>query len=192
MKRTSRLKHPTLDHAAGLLRAFAPGWLQKSKFEFTASGAGGEKDNNERDNQERGYLNSVWNRLQTSNVGLHSIYVLLLGLALARQISHVILAATFNGSPSSFFEMMLSHVFWPPLIWLILMNSFAIPIGCAFAPMSIPNRSQLLKKDPVRRASYPKETSDSARGGLVEGLFVVYTGIVAYTVVLGICGFVSA
>lgn len=134
----------------------------------------------------------VWDSLQISNVGPHFGYVLLLGLALGRQILFVILHHANSVATSSIITMMVVHVFWPPCLWLVLLNSFAIPIRCAFSPLSIPNRSQLLKKDPVQRASYPSEVTESLKGEGFDGRMVTYTAIVVYTALIGIFGYLNA
>lgn len=106
--------------------------------------------------------------IQTVNFGPHLIYILLLGLAIARN------CMTVTSQDA------LSHLLWPPVLWLILLNSFSVPILYAFKPPSIPNRAQLLKKDPVRRASYPEEVRETGENGGIGCHAVCYTVIVLY------------
>jgi len=81
------------------------------------------------------------------------------------------------------------RIAWPPVLWLVCMNSFTIPIRCAFRPPSIPNRSQLLKKDPVRRALYPDEVQDPGEDQTFGSHALCYSLIMVYVVSLFVYSF---
>lgn len=57
-----------------------------------------------------------------------------------------------------------------------------VPIHSAFCPPSIPNRSQLLKMDPLRRASYPDEVRE------VEDGFIGNQAIDFSLIMIYVCG----
>lgn len=125
------------DHAAGLFRAFAPSWLQSERFEFTASGSSSSEDRSKLNDTQSGSAGRMWSTVRSANLSFHSTYILLLGLALTRNL--------LNRPPfaptSSTSEDLLTYSLWPPILWLVLINAFTVPIRCAFNPPSIPNRA---------------------------------------------------
>ena len=172
------------DHAAALVRAFSPKWLHSHRFEFTASGSRSETKG--RPHGTGNPVQELWTNLQSSNVSFHLFYVLLLGFALARGLYFQSGQQPYDRMPSIIAQSVVVHIFWPPMFWLIVLNSFAIPLRCTFHPPSIPNRAQLLKKDPVRRANYPKEVRDTDEDLAIGSLSFCYTAIVIYVMLLGV------
>lgn len=77
----------------------------------------------------------------------------------------------------------LVHLGWPPVLWLVCLNSVAIPVKYALLPPTIPNREQLLKRDPVLRASYPRDVQGETET-LLLGQDVCYSVCMAYVLVL--------
>ena len=68
---------------------------------------------------------------------------------------------------------------------LLLLNSFLTPLLHALHPPTIPNRAQLLKKDPVRRANYPDSVREEEEAPRLGGQTVIFTAIMLYTALLG-------
>lgn len=83
------------------------------------------------------------------------------------------------------------RVAWPPVLWLVCLNSFTVPIRCAFRPPSIPNRAQLLKRDPVRRASYPDGVQEAGEKQFLGSQTICYTLIMVYVFGLLIYSFLG-
>ena len=170
------------DHAVTLVKAFAPRWMQDSTFEFTPSGAdsGPQDKGTTRQNTSglRNLLSSMWSHYG----GFHLGYVVLCGAGLARSCSQIYQRPHLeNGSLA--FDLVV-HIAWPPVLWLVCINSFAVPLRYAFHPPTIPNRAQLLKRDPMRRASYPHEVKDVSENYLLGSHALCYSFIILYTLAL--------
>jgi len=54
---------------------------------------------------------------------------------------------------------MLTHACWPPLLWLVVLNAYWAPIHYAIWPPNMPDREDLLQRDPQTGIAYPKESS---------------------------------
>lgn len=177
------LNNPT-DHAATIIQAFTPHWIRNKTFEFTASGSSSERSQNPLRDLNIGIFHRGWKILWRENVGFHLIYVLLTAAALARSCSVIM------QHPHESLAMDVAiRLAWPPVLWLVCLTSFAVPIRCAFNPPSIPNRAQLLKRDPVRRASYPHVVQDVGDDGLLNSQTVCFSLIMLYVLGLFIRSF---
>lgn len=53
----------------------------------------------------------------------------------------------------------LTHAFWPPIAWIIVVSAFWIPISYAINPPSMPDREALLNRDPKTGIAHPTEQS---------------------------------
>ncbi|OCK94671.1 glycosyltransferase family 2 protein [Cenococcum geophilum 1.58] len=53
----------------------------------------------------------------------------------------------------------LTHAFWPPIAWIIVVSAFWIPISYAINPPSMPDREALLNRDPKTGVAHPTEQS---------------------------------
>ena len=155
-----------------------PSWLERKTFEFTSSGSDksgkNERDGNARAPLSQRLLESFWG----SKVGFHFLYVAICGFGVARSTASVI--GRQHDTVTSLIIDLLIHIGWPPALWLVTFNSFVIPIRYAFLPPTIPNHAQLLKRDPVLRASYPQEVKESTDQRLSLDQEIVYSLCMAY------------
>ena len=179
-----RLAQVSLDHAAALVQAFSPTWLQSKTFEFTPSGSASDSKRKETPGHDIGGLRRVLRTLRTENVGFHLAYIMLCGAGLARSCS-LILHRPHSTIGSLALDFVV-RIAWPPILWLVCLNSFTVPIRCAFRPPSIPNRAQLLKRDPVLRASYPQDVSEAGEDKIIGSQYLCYSLIMAYVFVLSV------
>ncbi|KAH0371157.1 hypothetical protein KCU84_g4362, partial [Aureobasidium melanogenum] len=60
---------------------------------------------------------------------------------------------------------LLTHALFPPMLWLICCTAFAIPIRYALHPPTMPDREELLDRDPKTGVAHPKEYWKSQRWG---------------------------
>ena len=129
-----------------------------------------------------GGLRRVLRTLWTEKLGFHTAYIMLCGAALVRSCSLILLRphSIINTLALDF----VVRIGWPPLLWLVCLNAFAVPIRCALRPPSIPNRAQLLKRDPVRRASYPHDVSEAGEEKTFGGEHLCYSLIMVYVFLL--------
>lgn len=111
--------------------------------------------------------------LWDNKIALHTIYfaVLLFAVvynvarpATATAVLHIDDRNAMESSTPGAIKDLTTRIGWPPLLWLICLNSTAVPIRYALLPPTIPNREQLLKRNPVLRASYPKEKDTQDKG----------------------------
>lgn len=117
-----------------------------------------------------------------SKIFLHLIYFTVCSIGVAR--SAVMVAQHEHNADSPLFKDIILHLGWPPLLWIVCLNSIAIPIRYAFVPPTVPQREQLLKRDPVLRASYPQTQESGPEYSLMLSQDVVYTFCMLY--VLGL------
>ncbi len=115
------------------------------------------------------------------------MYILLCTVGLAHSC-YAIIQRPRDGYESLSMDFVL-RMAWPPVLWLVCMNSFTIPIRCAFRPPSIPNRSQLLKKDPVRRALCPDEVKDPGEDQTFGDHTLYYSLTMVYVISLFVYSF---
>ena len=159
-----------------------PTWLKTRQFKFSASGA--EYDTTkERDSFKRPPpLEMFWRSIWMNKIGLHLAYILVVIICLIHagtKVSH--------RHHESFHELatdILTHIAWPPLLWLNCLNSFLVPLKYAYRQPTVPNNQQLLKRDPIRQASYPKEIRHSAQHGYLGSREFVYAVTVASSATL--------
>ena len=98
-----------------------------------------------------------WN----SKVFLHLIYFAICSAGIAR--SSILLWQRPYDTQASLIEDGVIHVGWPPLLWLVCLNSIAIPVRYTFLPSTIPHREQILKRGPLLRASSPQGSESAAK-----------------------------
>lgn len=95
-----------------------------------------------------------------------------------------------KGSVEQTLLFMLTHACWPPLLWLIALNACWAPVHYAIWPPNMPDREDLLQRDPKTGIAYPKESSKKLqwekRNVLHELQYFVLT---AYTTVLFVGSF---
>lgn len=52
---------------------------------------------------------------------------------------------------------LLTHAFWPPLAWVIVCSAFWVPVTYACDPPNMPDREELLNRDPKTGIAHPKK-----------------------------------
>ncbi|KAI4152494.1 MAG: hypothetical protein L6R39_001800 [Caloplaca ligustica] len=163
------------DHAAAIIDAFLPCWLRPKTFQFSASGCGSSF--NERDEKGRPPLSQrLVDILWKNKAVFHVFYIIFLSMGVASTIFQ-----QSGQNIEAWSKTLLVTLGWPPLLWLICLNSMAIPVLYAFFPPTIPNRDQLLKLDPQLRASYPCKQEGSKSHSFYLGEDVCYSMCVLYT-----------
>ncbi|KAH8693557.1 putative glycosyl transferase [Talaromyces proteolyticus] len=112
---------------------------------------------------------------------------------------YVTLAAVILSSYRCFFQesgfrnvftCLMTHAFWPPLTFLFICTSLWIPISYAIDPPSMPDREDLLKRDPKTGVAHPTNKSKRiAFGGQAAWFELEYTVATAWTVVVFVYSF---
>ena len=117
-----------------------------------------------------------------SKIFLHLIYFTVCSIGVAR--SAFMVAQHEHNAENPLIKDVILHLGWPPLLWIVCLNSIAIPIRYAFVPPTVPQREQLLKRDPVLRASYPQTQESGPEYSLILSQDVIYSFCMVY--VLGL------
>lgn len=133
----------------------------------------------------------LWRRLKVTlwdcNCYLHLSYIILI-------IVSVTLATIWNcrdnKTTKELLISLLTHAFWPPLIWVTCALSCWLPIGYAIYPPDCPQREDLLERDEMTGVAYPKEhTKEIESGWQTYAHEVWYTLLTVYTTAVFVVSF---
>ncbi|KAJ9493779.1 hypothetical protein LTR99_007507 [Exophiala xenobiotica] len=177
-------------HSMSVIRTFLlPKWLGGKVAVFTSSGSQ-KADLNERNKELRA---PVWRRLKVTiwdcQCYLHLIYIAFALAAVGVSIYWNITDAK-NDTVKKTLIALLTHAFWPPIIWLTCSLSCWIPINYALFPPSEPDRTELLVRDPVTGVAYPSEESKKTKVTWAAWAFEAQNSFVTvYTTVVFILSF---
>lgn len=139
-----------------LIRSFIlPTWLGGQTQAFKPTGSL-ESALNERDAQKRA---PMWRRMWTIIVNylafFHIGYVYFTLIAVTMSSYRCFTKLTTK----DILVCLITHAFWPPLTFIIVCSSFWIPITYAIDPPSVPDREELLDRDPKTGIAHPKKDS---------------------------------
>ncbi|KAJ5661882.1 uncharacterized protein N7477_009498 [Penicillium maclennaniae] len=85
---------------------------------------------------------------------------------------------------------LITHAFWPPLTFLFLCTSLWTPVSYAIDPPSVPDREDLLKRDPKTGVAHPtKKSKKIAFGGQAAWFELEYTVATAVTILIFVYSF---
>ncbi|KAJ9631285.1 hypothetical protein H2204_008227 [Knufia peltigerae] len=177
-------------HSMSVIRTFLlPKWLGGKVAVFTSSGSQ-KADLNERNPQMRA---PVWRRLKVTiwdcQCYMHLVYIAF-ALAAVGLSMYWNFTDSQNRTAKQVLIALLTHAFWPPLIWLTSVLSCWVPISYALFPPSEPDRQELLVRDPVTGVAYPSEESKKTKISWAAYAFEVeYSMITVYTTVVFILSF---
>ncbi|KIY02355.1 uncharacterized protein Z520_02493 [Fonsecaea multimorphosa CBS 102226] len=177
-------------HAIAVVRTFLlPKWLGGKVAVFTSSGS--QKDQlNERNPQLRAPL---FRRLKVviwdCQCYLHVLYITFILAAVILSLQYN-LTNPVNTTTKKFLIDILTHSGWPPLIWMTCGLSCWAPISYAIFPPSMPDREDLLNRDPVTGVAYPKEEAKKTQTSWIAWFHEShYTFITIYTTVVMVLSF---
>jgi hypothetical protein len=169
-------------HAITVIRSFIlPSWLGGKSMSFSSSGS--IKDAlNERDALKRAPLHRRLKVIMIDCGGIvHLIYVL---FTLTAVILSAVRAFKQEGKWNRL-EYLLTHIGWPPMLWVPMMHAALIPLRYAIWPPSVPDREELLVRDPKTGVARPKEEWKNQRWtGTTHLQELMYTLATLYTVTL--------
>jgi hypothetical protein len=166
-----------------------PSFLGGKTAAFSSSGSQ-QSELNERDPVLRaGLFRRLRVILLSSGVWMHFIYILFAVAAVAVSTARGIIIN--KGSVEQTLLFMLTHACWPPLLWLIALVSCWAPVHYAIWPPNMPDREDLLNRDPQTGIAYPKAEAKQLKWGKKNILHeVLYFLLTAYTIVLFIGSFI--
>lgn len=173
-----------------LIRSFLlPKWFGGQTQAFQPTGSLGSALN-ERDAKKR---RNVFVRLWTILFNYHAVYHLaFVYLTLAGvSISTYRCISVNYGSVHDILMCLVTHAFWPPMTFLFLCTSLWTPVSYAIFPPSVPDREDLLVRDPATGVAHPTEKSKTiAFGGQAAWFEIEYTLSTLYTCLIFAASFV--
>jgi len=142
-------------HALTVIQSFLlPRWLGGRPMAFSSSGSL-KSDINERDPATRAPL---FRRLKVvlwdCKFGFHLFYVIFVTVAITHSTVTGIMLGT--GLKNTLLYL-LTHTFWPPMLWMVCITGCLTPIRYAIWPPTMPPREELLDRDPKTGLARPKE-----------------------------------
>ena len=167
-------------HAMTIIRSFVlPKWLGGRQVAFSASGSI-KSELNERNARFRAPL---WRRLKVilwdCNAYLHILYVLFI-IAAVTLSTYRAFDPEKNVRDTLFY--LLTHAFWPPVVWLICASSCLQPLIYAIWPPTMPDREEMMDRDPKTGIAHPKEEWKQQRWGVKNSWYEIqYTTLTVYT-----------
>ncbi|KAK5280700.1 hypothetical protein LTR14_012228, partial [Exophiala xenobiotica] len=150
-------------HSMSIIRTFLlPSWLGGKVAVFTSFGSQ-KADLNERNKALRA---PVWLRLKVTiwdcqcylNLTYISFALAAVGVSIYWNVTDV-----ENNTVKKTLIALLTHAFWPPIIWMTCIMSCWVPINYALFPPSEPDRTELLVRDPMTGVAYPSEASKKTK-----------------------------
>jgi hypothetical protein len=155
--------------AITLIRSFVlPTWLGGQVQTFQPSGSL-RSDLNERDGLLRAGL---WTRIRVIIFNYmawyHIVYVYFCLTAATLTTSRCVLD---QYGLQNRLRCLLTHAFWPPVSWLLVVSAFWVPITYAIDPPTVPPREELLERDPKTKVAHPREECKKPAFGRRRNMF---------------------
>lgn len=141
-------------HAMTIIRSFIlPTWLGGKSMAFSSSGSI-KSDLDERNPKTRAPL---FRRLKVMlwdcDLYMHLLYVMFVIAAVTYSTVRGVLDSE---NIHKLFIYLLTHAFWPPMLWLICVTACCEPLRYAIWPPTMPDREELLDRDPDTQIARPK------------------------------------
>lgn len=145
-------------HSIAIIRSFIlPRWLGGKVGAFSSSGSL-QSELNERNPILRANLyRRIRGIVFGSGVWMHILYILFCVTAVTVSTARGIIIN--RGSLEETLVYMLTHACWPPLLWFIVLTACWMPVKYAIWPPNMPDREELLDRNPVTGLAYPKESA---------------------------------
>jgi len=163
-----------------LIRAFfLPKWLGGTTAAFKPTGSLGSALNERDAATRRGLFRRLWAILLQCMAIFHLLFVY---FTVAGTVVVTYKAFIVERGVSDILRHLVTHAWWPPLTFVFLCNSFWIPIAYAINPPTVPDREELLNRDPNTGITHPREvTKKTAFGAQAAWLEFEYTLTTIYS-----------
>ncbi|KAJ9611704.1 hypothetical protein H2200_004888 [Cladophialophora chaetospira] len=157
-----------------------PSWLGGKPMAFSPTGSL-TSELNERDASSRAPL---WKRLKVviwdCKAYIHLTFITFTVTAVAVAFGR---AMSLEGDASVKYRYILTHICWPPMLWILSGVAFSVPLRYAIWPPTVPGREELLERDPMTSVAHPKRESKQAHWSKLT-LFheAIYTLLTIYVI----------
>ncbi|KIX10523.1 uncharacterized protein Z518_01606 [Rhinocladiella mackenziei CBS 650.93] len=142
--------------AITIVRSFIlPTWLGGQTQAFKPTGSLKSALHERYPKQRAPMYRRIWTILVNYLAGFHVAYVYFVLVAICLSTYRCFLQDTLRAK----LVCLLTHAFWPPLTWVIVVSSFWIPFTYAVDPPDMPDREELLIRDPKTGIAHPTPES---------------------------------
>ncbi|KXJ86555.1 glycosyltransferase family 2 protein [Microdochium bolleyi] len=166
-----------------LIRAFIlPKWLGGASTAFKPTGSLGSAINERDAEQRKGMLHRLFAIMIQCQALFHLLFVyfVLAGVCITTYKCFIV-----EVNLKDILTCMITHAWWPPLTWVFLASSIWTPIAYAINPPSVPDREELLNRDPKTGIAHPRNVTKKIAFGAQAAWFETeYTLTTLYT---GLC-----
>ncbi|TGO28435.1 hypothetical protein BPAE_0027g00020 [Botrytis paeoniae] len=151
-------------HAKTIIMSFLlPSWLGGKPMAFSSSGSQ-KSDINERDPRTRaGVFRRLWVILWDCQCYMHLLYILFVIAAVTYSTVRGLALEPEENTLKKKLIYLLTHAFWPPMLWMMCLTACFEPIRYAIWPPTMPDREELLDRDDKTQIARPKEEWKKAR-----------------------------
>ena len=159
-----------------IIRAFMlPTWLGGTNSAFKSSGSQ-KSALNERDALHRAHVwRRIWVFLTQYTVWFHVAYI---SFVIASIILSTVRCFTDWSTLTLTGKCLLVHGGWPPLLWITALGGMLKPITYCLFPPDMPDREELLIRDPKTGVAHPKPEWKKLRVSWVHWINeFFYTGV---------------
>jgi hypothetical protein len=149
-------------HSLTIVKSFLlPSWLGGKPMAFSASGSI-KSELNERSATLRAPLARRLRVIIWDSKGyIHLLYALVTLVAVAVSTGR----AFHYPHAHTILVYLLTHAFWPPVLWLFCITAYCVPLRYAIWPPTVPDREDLLDRNPKTQVAHPKEYWKNQRWG---------------------------
>ncbi|KAH0564751.1 hypothetical protein GP486_001860 [Trichoglossum hirsutum] len=166
--------------AVCLIRAFVlPKWLGGSSTAFKPTGSLGSALNERDADSRKGTLRRLFAILIQCQAIFHLLFVYftITGAIIVTYKCFIIERGTYK-----ILQCLITHAWWPPVTWIFLANSMWAPVAYAINPPAVPDREELLNRDPMTNIAHPRDVAKKIAFGAQAFLFEFeYTMTTIYT-----------
>ncbi|KAF4980494.1 hypothetical protein FZEAL_3505 [Fusarium zealandicum] len=172
-----------------IIRSFIlPTWLGGQTQAFKPTGSLGSALNERDPKLRKNMFRRLWGILVNYMALFHLSFVYLTLVA--------VVLTSFRSFNTAFTTRdvivgLLTHAFWPPLTFIFICSSLWTPISYAIDPPAMPEREELLNRDPKTQVAHPtKQSKKIAFGGQAAWFELEYTVTTLYTCLIFAASFI--
>ncbi|CVK86137.1 related to cellulose synthase catalytic subunit [Fusarium proliferatum] len=172
-----------------LIRSFIlPTWLGGQTQAFKPTGSLGSALNERDAKLRKNMFRRLWGILINYMALFHLAFVYLTLVAVVlTSFRSFVTTHTVRDTLTA----LLTHAFWPPLTFLFICSSLWTPVSYAIDPPVMPDREDLLNRDPKTQVAHPTPQSKKiAFGGQAAWFELEYTTTTIYTCLVFVCSFI--
>jgi hypothetical protein len=166
--------------AVCLIRAFVlPKWLGGASTAFKPTGSLGSALNERDADSRKGMLRRLFAILIQCQAIFHLLFVyfVITGAVIVTYKCFIIERGTYE-----ILQCLITHAWWPPVTWIFLATSMWTPVAYAINPPTVPDREELLNRDPMTNIAHPRDVTKKIAFGAQAFLFEFeYTMTTIYT-----------